>query len=287
MAAADRGTWRLAGPLVAACLGPIVALASPPAAFGTEPFGKLVDDAWAAIDNRFYDDTFGGLDWAAMRRELAARQVRSTAEAYAAIREMLERLGDPATRFLTSSQAEALADEFSAEASAGIGLFEVLSIDVDERSGAIVIVTPVPGWPAARAGLLPGDDVQVLNAEGDQRVTQPVVVLANHGSASAAEVLAGAFQDRQRAAVVGERTFGKGLVHGLEPLSDDSAVILTLGRLETLSGRDLLTQGIEPDVKATAPTSPVIDARVEVASSSDLVYRRALDLLVERIAKGR
>jgi C-terminal peptidase prc len=75
-----------------------------------------------------------------------------------------------------------------------------------------------------------------------------LVVLANRGTASAAEVLAGALQDNGRAAVAGEVTFGKGLIQTLVPLSDGSAVAVTVAQYRTPSGADIHRVGIAPDL---------------------------------------
>ena len=76
----------------------------------------------------------------------------------------------------------------------------------------------------------------------------PVVVLVDAGSASAAEVLAGALHDNQRARMVGSRTFGKGSVQTLLPLDNGDSVKLTTARYYTPSGKSIQARGIEPDV---------------------------------------
>jgi len=75
----------------------------------------------------------------------------------------------------------------------------------------------------------------------------PLSVLVNRGTASAAEVLAGALHDNGRAIVLGERTFGKGLIQTVVPLSDGSAVAVTVARYQTPSGEDINKRGITPD----------------------------------------
>ena len=90
---------------------------------------------------------------------------------------------------------------------------------------------------------------------GGARISVPFVVLIDNGSASAAEILAGAIQDNQLGTLVGAKTFGKGLVQTVYPLQDGSALALTTARYLTPSLRDIDKKGIEPDLPVKQPES--------------------------------
>jgi carboxyl-terminal processing protease len=83
---------------------------------------------------------------------------------------------------------------------------------------------------------------------GDVLDGAALVVLVNSGSASASEIVAGALRDNKRALVVGTRTYGKGSVQTVMPLSDGRAIKLTTSRYYTPSGESIHERGIEPDV---------------------------------------
>ena len=76
----------------------------------------------------------------------------------------------------------------------------------------------------------------------------PLMILVDHSTASAAEVVAGALQDHERALIVGERTFGKGSVQSVLPLRNGSGIKLTTARYYTPSGHSIQAEGIKPDV---------------------------------------
>ena len=93
-------------------------------------------------------------------------------------------------------------------------------------------------------------DAERYNATpGDLTNGKPIVVLINGGSASASEIVAGALQDHHRAIIVGTKSFGKGSVQTIIPLSSDGAAMrLTTARYYTPSGRSIQSLGVSPDI---------------------------------------
>jgi carboxyl-terminal processing protease len=107
------------------------------------------------------------------------------------------------------------------------------------------IVAYTEGRDAAqRREYVTGKDVK-------QRPNFPIVILANSMSASGAEVVAGALKDLKRAIIVGETTFGKGVVQSPFPLPDGSALWLTVAKYFTPGKQVIQEHGIAPDIRAT------------------------------------
>jgi carboxyl-terminal processing protease len=117
-------------------------------------------------------------------------------------------------------------------------------------------------------------DEQVFSAD-DRGVAQdiPLVVLINGGSASAAEIVAGAIQDRERGVLIGETTFGKGSVQQINRLADGSQLRVTIAHWFTPDNRGIHGEGIEPDIA--------------VERGDDLTVDPQLDRAVEYILTGK
>lgn len=108
-----------------------------------------------------------------------------------------------------------------------------------------------------------------------QQVTdKPIVVLINKGSASASEILSGALKDNHRATIVGEQSFGKGLVQEINRLPDEAGMNITIQRYLTPSGSDIHKKGITPDVVVEL-TKENVDAK------DDVQLKKAIEILKE------
>lgn len=374
---------------------------------------EIVDEVWQVINHDYVDGTFNGTDWRAVRNKYLKRNYSSNKEAYEAVREMLEPLEDPYTRFLDPEQFKSMQIDTSGELT-GVGI----QIAQDEKTKEITVIAPIEGSPASKVGILPKDvitkvdstttkgldinevvglirgpvDSEVVltvkrgdeqlsfpikrerielhavesenrpsasggigyirltqfssNAAADMRVAinklnkqkvagyildlrlnpggllyssaeiarmwmdkgtivstvnrrgevdrltagrgkltdKPLVILVDGGSASASEILAGALQDNNRAVLVGDKTFGKGLVQSVHPLEDGSGLAVTIAKYLTPSGRDINKKGIEPDYSVKL-TEEQLEARTreKFATLADPQYVKALDILLEKI----
>jgi len=140
---------------------------------------------------------------------------------------------------------------------------------VDEAvsvAGAFLDGGPVVSYQQRSAGLT------TLDATPHGDVLTPLVVLVDGNTASAAEIVTGALQDRGRAVVIGSRTYGKGSVQEPTTLSDGSAIEFTVGRYLTPSGRALDGVGIDPDLAVSPSAAPAV------------AERRALEVLAGLLA---
>jgi len=98
-------------------------------------------------------------------------------------------------------------------------------------------------------GRMENSSLSYAATPGDLSAGLPLVVLINSGSASASEIVAGALQDQKRAIIMGTRSFGKGSVQTVIPITEDRAIKLTTALYYTPNGRSIQAKGIEPDVR--------------------------------------
>jgi carboxyl-terminal processing protease len=381
---------------------------------------KLFNEAWRIVSQSYVDETFNGQNWWLLRQKTLQNPLPDRAATYKAIQQMLTTLNDPFTRLLQPAQYRSLQTSTNGELT-GIGL----QITLDSETSNLEVITPIPGSPAAKAGILPkdqilqiddivanrlsldeaaekmrgpiGSTVQLLirhaqtvdsapplvmkvvrdrielnpvvaelrsfpggdstavkmnassevgkfgyirlnqfNANATQEMRQaiqrlekqgakayildlrgnpggllqagvdiaelwmqpgpivytvdrhgvmdsltaerppltraPLVVLVNRGTASASEILAGALQDSGRATLVGERTFGKGLIQSLFSLADDSGLAVTVARYQTPNHHDINKVGIEPDL--VVPLNRIQPD--QLGTSADTQYQAAV-----------
>jgi len=130
-------------------------------------------------------------------------------------------------------------------------------------------------------GRTPDSKFEMDATPGDVLNGAPIVVLVNGGSASAAEIVAGALKDQHRAKLMGRTTFGKGSVQTIIPLSDDRAVKLTTSLYYTPSGVSINHRGIAPDIELERDPKPPATPVPESAPllQRDLEVKRALQEL--------
>ena len=135
-------------------------------------------------------------------------------------------------------------------------LTAAVGVSDDFLDGGVIVTT---------RGRLPDANMSFSAHPGDQLDGAPMIVLTNHGTASAAEIVSGALKDNHRALTMGQRSFGKGVVQTVLPLDADHAVKITTARYYTPNGTSIQAKGITPDIvladlavrKADRATGPV------------------------------
>ena len=109
-------------------------------------------------------------------------------------------------------------------------------------------------------------------ARHHQVTDKPIVVLINKGSASAIEILSGALKDNHRATIVGDQSFGKGLVQEINKLPEGSVVNITIQRYLTPNGTDIHKKGITPDIVVKLTEE-------DIKNKNDIQLKKAVEVL--------
>lgn len=379
-----------------------LALSGIQACFAVTP-AQLYDEVWRLINLKYVDQTDNSQDWSIWRHKYDS-QLKTKEDAYVAIDTMLASLNDPYTRFLDPK-------EFAEETSSIKGSLQGIGIQIGIKDGNLVVIAPIEGSPADKAGILTDDLIVEIDGVSTKGITidkaadkirgnagtqvtllvkrkneepktytitraeieiksvslktpietkipdsiqyirlssfisknasaevlnilkntsnskkgyildlrsnpggllsnailmsdmflqgggivstvdrygykdttraakiritgKPLVILVNKGSASASEIFSGAMKDNCRAILVGEQTFGKGLVQEINKLSDDAGVNITIQRYLTPSGTDIHKKGITPDyvVKLT---------NEDVKNKNDVQLKEGLKILLK------
>jgi carboxyl-terminal processing protease len=132
-------------------------------AFFRESPKELIDEVWQLIDHEYVDETFNAQDWEAVRTEYLTQEYENSEAAYVAIREMLESLEDPYTRFMDPQEFRNMQIDTSGELT-GVGI----QITQDEESDEIVVVSPIEQTPAFEAGVRSGDVIVSIDGQSTE-----------------------------------------------------------------------------------------------------------------------
>jgi carboxyl-terminal processing protease len=128
----------------------------------------LVDEVWQIINREYVsvDGTFNSPSWLKLRQELLNKEYTSKEQAYTAIRNALEKLGDPYTRFMDPEQFKSLTSQTTGELS-GVGI----RLEQDRVTQTLTIVEPMENSPAEKAGIKPGDKLLAINGKSTRGMT--------------------------------------------------------------------------------------------------------------------
>jgi carboxyl-terminal processing protease len=132
-------------------------------AFFQESPKELIDEVWQLVDRNYVDATFNQVDWQAIRQEYLNRSYTNQEEAYTAIREMLERLNDPYTRFMDPEEFRSMQIDTSGELT-GVGI----QLAQDEETKNLVVISPIEDSPAFTAGILAQDVIVKIDGQSTE-----------------------------------------------------------------------------------------------------------------------
>ncbi len=132
-------------------------------AFFKESPKELIDEVWQLIDHEYVDESFNSLDWNDVRTSYLERNYTDQEEAYTAVREMLEQLEDPYTRFMDPQEFSNMQIDTSGELT-GVGI----QITQEEETKEILVVAPIEDTPAFEAGLISGDVIISIDGQSTE-----------------------------------------------------------------------------------------------------------------------
>lgn len=161
---------------------------------------------------------------------------------------------------------------------------KISSLIIDLRNnpgGDLEVVTKIADYllPSGIITYTEDKNGKKTNYESDENsLNLPIVVLVNKDSASASEVLSGALKDYKKATLVGEKTYGKGVVQTVLPLYDGSGIRVTSAKYFTPSGKCIHEKGIEPDITVSLKTEKSIS---QLTPEEDLQLQKALEILTQ------
>lgn len=152
--------WR--GTIATLTTGSLLAPGLTPAAKATleESPKAVIDEVWQLVNQKYAGKNFNQNEWQATRQELLSKDYASREQAYSAIEQALEELGDPYTRFLDPEAFKNLSNQTSGELS-GIGA----RLKIDQKNKLLTVVSPLENSPASKAGIKAGDRILAINGK--------------------------------------------------------------------------------------------------------------------------
>jgi len=198
------------------------------------------------------------------------------------VKSVRARMLEPGFGYLRISQfqsksAENMVDAIEDLKKENKGLLQGLVLDLRNNPGGVLNGAVAVSDAFLKKGMIVYTEGRIadsrlrFNATPDDVIEgAPLVVLVNQGSASASEIVAGALQDHKRAIIVGVKTFGKGSVQTILPLSSESALKLTTARYYTPSGRSIQAEGITPDIELESIKVASVERDIEPLKEADL-----------------
>ena len=124
---------------------------------------ELIDEVWQLIDRTYVDATFNQVDWRAVRQDYLERSYQDQDDAYVAIREMLDQLDDPYTRFMDPREFRDMQIDTSGELT-GVGI----QLTQDEETDELIVVSPIEDTPAFEAGVLAQDVIVEIDGQSTE-----------------------------------------------------------------------------------------------------------------------